>query len=399
MPRGLFIALIVVTAAAGAGKQLATTDRPDAFQDGGDCPYYAAAAESILRDGDLDLRNQLDPDGTGFAKHSGFVAIAQDGETIVLKQSLLMPILSLPSLAAFGKFGLLLYNVTQLGLLVYGVSLLGGDTPGSRLIALAGYLTTPFLPYTFNYSPDVLATALVVWTYVAAARGHWAWCGLLAGLAVWSKPYLGVVLLPAALLVLHGGSRAVLTAGSAAIIGVAPFFAFNTLLFGSPLVTGYDREARIAEDGAIVIADHYSLFHQPILQGLGNLLLDAKLGLLPTAPLWVLWPAGAWLMLRRGRADRRLAAALVLGIAANLLLFARYDKWYGTIHGNRFLFPALAFGLALIGPLADRGWAHLRGLNRRSSRSSVHYSGSPCIPSPPERVSTVDRTVTVSVPE
>lgn len=363
MPRGLFIALLIVAAAAGAGKRLAVADRPYAFQDGGDCPYYTATAESLLHDGDLDLRNQLDPAGAGLQKHSGFVAVSPNG-TIVPKHSALLPILSLPFLAAFGKLGLLVFNVALTCLLVYGIAVLGGDTPAARLVALAGYLTTPFLPYTFNFSPDVLGAALAVWAFVAAARGRWAWCGLLAGLAVWGKLYLGVVLLPLALLVVPGGKRAVLIAGACAVVAVAPMLALNAALYGGPLVTGYDRQAMVTDDNELVIIDHYSQFNQPALRGLANLLFDDEVGLLPTAPLWFLWPAGAWALARRGGAERRQALALGLAIVANLLVFVRYDQWHASIRGNRFLFPAIALGLALVGPLAQQGWEQLARVRR-----------------------------------
>lgn len=358
MPRGLFLAVLVFAAAAGVGKQLATADRPNAFQDGGDCPYYTATAESLLHDGDFDLRNQIDPEGAGLAKHSGFVSVSPGG-TIVPKHPTLLPVLSLPFLAAFGKTGLLLFNVLQTCLLVYGVAVLGGDTPPARAAALAGYLTTPLLPYTFNFSPDVLGAALVVWAYVAAVRKQWAWCGLLAGLAVWAKLYLGAILLPAALLVFPGGRRAVLTAAACAAVALAPMLALNAHLYGGPLTTGYDRQAMVTADGGLALMDHYSQFNQPLLPGLAHLLFDGKIGLLPTAPLWFLWPAGAWLLARRGRVELRLALALVAAIAANLLIFARYDQWHASIFGNRFLFPALALGLALLGPLAQQGWVRL----------------------------------------
>ena len=41
-------------------------------------------------------------------------------------------------------------------------------------------------------------------------------------------------------------------------------------------------------------------------------------------------------------------------VDANLLLFAPYDEWNASEWGNRFLFPGLAAGLALQGPLWDR---------------------------------------------
>jgi hypothetical protein len=169
--------------------------------------------------------------------------------------------------------------------------------------------------------------------------------------------------------------------------------ALNAHLYGGPLTTGYDRQAMVTDDGELVIIDHYSQFNQPLLPGLAHLLLDGEIGLLPTAPLWCLWPAGAWVLARRGGVERRLAIALAAAIVANLLIFARYDQWHASIFGNRFLFPALALGLALLGPLADRGWVYLRGLSWGSSKRSDSGSVNPESTSPPVSASAADKTV------
>jgi len=238
--------------------------------------------------------------------------------------------------------------------LLYGVTLLAGGGPGARLLALAGYISTPFLAYTFNYSPDVLGTALLVWSYVFGLRNRPIVCGLLAGLAVWAKVYLALLLLPLALIVLPQGWKATLACGVMAFIGVLPMLAINTHLFGAPWITGYDREAHVMPDG-IAVSDHYSRFNQPILAGLGNLLFNKDIGMLRTAPLWFLWPIGLIVAWRFAPKPARLGlVALTLALLLNLLFFAHYDEWDTSVFGNRFLFPALALGLALQGPLWEK---------------------------------------------
>ncbi len=363
MSRCLFVALLAVVLLAVTGVKLLKADRPDAFMIG-DCPYYAITAQSLLQDGDFNLGNQLGTDPDALRPHSGFFTLGAN-ESIVPKHSTLMPIVSVPFLAAFGTFGFLVFNVLQVGLLVYGIAVLGGDTPAARIAALVGYLLTPLLAYTFNYSPDVFGAALVVWAYAAAARGRWVWCGLLAGLAVWAKVYLALILLPLAILVLPGGRRAVLRTGAAAVVAVVPMLATNAALYGSPLGTGYDREGRVTDAGELTTVEHYSRFNQPLLTGLKNLMLDRRIGALWTAPIWFLWPAGVWLSVRAGGAARRLAIALTLAIIVNVVLFAMYDDWATTSSGNRFLFPAFAFGLALQEPI----WRRVMG--RVSPRAEV----------------------------
>jgi len=46
--------------------------------------------------------------------------------------------------------------------------------------------------------------------------------------------------------------------------------------------------------------------------------------------------------------------SLVLSLVINILFFARYDEWDASVFGNRFLFPAMAVGFALQGPLWQR---------------------------------------------
>ncbi|MCE9534124.1 MAG: hypothetical protein K8T89_23845 [Planctomycetes bacterium] len=321
----------------------------------GDCPYYAATAESLLRDGDWDLRNQLPGD---LKDHEGFFALSKDNR-IVSKHSVLLPIVSIPFLFQFGKAGLLIVSIVQTFALIVGIAVLAGDTPKSRLLALVAYLSTPFLQYTFNYSPDVLSTALAVWAFIFAIRHQPIRCGLLAGLAVWAKVYLALILLPLAILVLPLGWRATLRCVVASLIAVAPMLAINAHLFGSPFTTGYDRDARVMPEG-FAITEHYSRFNQPILTGLGNLLFDGRIGLMRTAPLWFLWPFG---LFKAWRTNARWASlALAWSILLNLLFFARYDEWDASAFGNRFLFPAIAFGFALLAPI-------LAFMDRTPSRS------------------------------
>lgn len=317
----------------------------------GDCPYYAATAESLARDGDWDLRNQLPGD---LKDHEGFFALAADGR-IVPKHSTLLPILSVPFFLICGKAGFLVFNLLQSYLLIVGIVLLAGNTATGRLLGIIAYLSTPLLVYTFNYSPDVLGASFLIWAFVFAQRNRPIAAGVLVGLAVWAKIYLIVILLPLALIIVPLGRGATLRSFIGACLAIAPMLLINTLLFGAPWITGYDRDARITETGFIV-TEHYSRFHQPFFQGLGNLLFDDRIGLLRTAPLWFFWPIGLWWSLSKGRTpqERRAALALLISLLLNLAFFARYDEWNASEFGNRFLFPALAIGFVLQGPMWEK---------------------------------------------
>ena len=64
---------VVVAEVVAVGVGLAVSPRWTDFL-AGDCPYYAATAESLLRDGDFDLTNQLGPDRESLKAHHGFFA-------------------------------------------------------------------------------------------------------------------------------------------------------------------------------------------------------------------------------------------------------------------------------------------------------------------------------------
>lgn len=380
LSRGLFLACLVLAACGYSFSKWVIRDRPDPYLPG-DCPYYAAATESLLHDGDLDLANQLAPGKTGdelraeLRKHNSFYAVAPDG-SIVPKVSTLISFAAVPFYALLGKPGFLVFNILQLAVLASGIATLAGGTPSSRLLALVGCLISPFLPYTFNFSPDIFGAALVVGCYIAATRQQWFACGLLAGLSVWAKIYLAPIVLPAGLLVFATASeptsvrmrvKHIAVAIVAGLIGVAPLFATNAALYGGPLVTGYDREGHVTDDNQLFTMEHYSRFNQSIPTGLLNLLFDVdhKLGATWTAPIWSLWPLGAVVAWRLGR--RLWTVALVSGVMANLLVFAPYDMWEASMNGNRFLFPAFALGLAVQGPLWE-------AIAARWRRSRTHHS-------------------------
>ncbi|QEL16117.1 hypothetical protein [Limnoglobus roseus] len=320
----------------------------------GDCPYYAATTVSLVRDGDFEMRNQLEVSGQTLKDHDRFFAVSPTGG-IVPKHSTLMPIVAVPAYVLFGIWGFLAFGLLQMLALVYGISRLGGGTSSARVDALVGLLLSPLLAYSYNFSPDVFGTALVVWAFVCANERRWSWCGVLCAAAVWAKVYLAVILLPLAWVVLAEGRSASVRVGVWAVLGLLPMLVLHSNLYGSPLRTGYDCEGQFTPSGELVTSEHYSRFHQPVLEGLGNLLFDRDLGLVTKSAIWLGWPLGLWWAWRHPGRVRRVAGAMAASLVVNVLLFSRYDEWNASVHGNRFLFPSLALSLALQGPF----WHHV----------------------------------------
>lgn len=318
----------------------------------GDSLYYALTAESLVRDGDFDLTNQLLEDRPleshrdELKAHEGFFAVSPTAR-VVPKHSTLLPIVSLPFIALFGADGFLIANVALAIGLVLGVAKLGGDTPAASIVSLVLFATSSWLGYCQNFSPDLFVAALVAWSFAMVRSRRWLLAGLLAGFAVWAKVYAVVVLLPLALVLVPAGWRATFRFTVAAVLALAPMLVQNHVLYGGPFVTGYDRDARVDGDG-FRLTEHYSRFHQPWLTGMENVLFDGDAGMIRTAPLWFLTPF-ALVVCRRDR----FAWCLALGAIANVSFFAFYDEWNASTGGNRFLFPAVALGGGLLGLAAS----------------------------------------------
>lgn len=341
----------------------------------GDSNFYAAAADSLLRDGDLDLFNQC------FAGRGSIAEVMPElegtpggeygwatGGYLTLKQSPVLAAAAVPFYAVLGKPGCLLFNLIVLNLLLVGMVKLAGGSPAARAVVLLGFLSTPLWRYAFNFSPDVFLCALLVGSVWAARDQRPVLAGVLAGLAVSTKVYVVLFALPVTVVVWFVAGRRLLALfwlASGGVVGVLPGLLFNTWLFGAPWVTGYERQLNV-ENGVIGLATHTSLFRVPPLTGLQNLILDDRLGLLWTAPVWFAWPIAASIVLTRRFAPpsgRAWVVAAIGVILANLALFAPYAGWDATRVGNRYLFPAIVFGVAVIG-------AAVNSLTRKSAPSS-----------------------------
>jgi len=328
----------------------------------GDGPYYAETAVSLLYDRDLDLRNQL---AGGLAIHGPQIALGTDGAWYP-KHPVLLPVLALPFLGVFGMPGFLIFNLLVLaGLAAAMLRLARLHAPrvaaaGAVLLLLFG---TFVRAYAYNLSPDLLATLLLTLGVLALLKRRCVLGGLLLGGAVLGKLLL-VVALPFALVFATArfGVRGALRLAAGSALPLAFLALINASLFGSPLVTSYDRNVTLQE-GRIVATSHWSLFSNDILAGMRGEMLDPRHGLLPTAPVLLLVLPGALLLARRRRSD----ACFLLGLSASLvLLLAAYRDWAASHYGNRFLMPVLALSTPAIALALERGGIAARACLRHA---------------------------------
>lgn len=238
-------------------------------------------------------------------------------------------------------------------LLCVAAAQLGLSRLAAVAVALIYGLATPAWPHSKTFFAEPLTALLLFGSLVVAqgpgrrAGGWMALAGLLAGLAPAVKIQAGLFLPFLGLWVLwlgyaRGSWRGALVAGSAwglgAFGGLALLGAYQWLVFGNPLVSGYGSGAA-------------SVFQNDIWLGLYGLVLSPGKSLLLYAPPLLLWPPGVVLLWRR---DRGLAALCVALAAANLLFYARLNFWHGDgAWGPRYLTILLPFLVLPLAPVVE----------------------------------------------
>lgn len=342
----------------------------------GDCQYYFYTAVSLWNDGDLDLSNQLP---SPLSRHSGDVSLDLGGR-LVPKHPIWFPLLALPFIVAFGPPGALAFNLCQLALLLYltyHLAVRFARPPAASLaVILTGILS--FLPhYVWNFSPDVFVTLLLVAGLVSLPSDRSPvlircfTAGLLFGFAVVSKYPLFLALPGVPLLVGRPFRRTLSAFAAGFVLPLVAWACLNVHLFGSPLVTPYDRIA-VFQNDVTTVHSHRSDFDIPVWTGIRQQLFDRKLGLLFTTPVTLLALVGLPLLARR---DRR--AALYLGgtLLLIFLLFSKYQWWNASHRGNRFLMPIVVLATIPLAVLIDSTTRSLQG--RRGLTKTASGGASP----------------------
>ena len=358
--RAVAWSLIVVVLLAVVGPRLYFLYKPYTFLIG-DCPYYAATAISILRDHDLDLRNQLDG---GPEAHAWYVSQGPRGEWYS-KHPILMPLLTVPLLPLFGTNAFLIENVlVLLALAVVLYELARTAVPSTAAVggALATVLGSFLIRYDYNYSANLFASLLLSLAVLALLRDRSGAAGLLSGLACFAYTP-NFVALP--LLLVYAGWRGKGRGASVFAAAAAPALLAQGLLnlhmFGSMLVSPYMRIMSL-HDGQIVLHSHTGDFSNPMWEGIRGQLTDPVHGLVRTAPVLLMAVPGYGLWLRKQRNH----ALLCLSLGGLLfLVFSRYIWWATSNVGNRFLMPLVALSAPAVACAVEWLIERSRGLRRQ----------------------------------
>lgn len=260
------------------------------------------------------------------------VALGEDGSWYP-KHSWLMPALSTPFYLSMGKIGLLVFNVLAVFMMLLFAFRIGARLAGAwpaALMVAAFYLPSMALDkLTYCYAHDVMTSAFFLGAIDLIMGGRHRVGGLLAGFAIWGRPYNVLVLLPFLLLFVFPKRRwrPLGEALAFAAIPLTIFAAANTAMFGAPWELSYNH-VLITENYEMVTEDHALHLNKDFWEGLGDHLWGSAsgpwgaTGLFRAFPAAILLIPGAVILWRR---RWWLGTAFTGSLVINLALLARWE--------------------------------------------------------------------------
>lgn len=352
-----------------------------------DEPHYLLIAQSIIRDGDLDLVNDYAGDYSSFypGRLPDVHAIGV-GSALFPIRDLGLPLLAAVPYALAGRVGVLVLMCLAAAALVFQLYLLLRDLRFRPRVAFLAVATTtlahPILTYTTQIYPELLV-ALVFVTVARLVRAGPLTTPLqlaLASALVGTLPLfstrawpiavgLGLVVAYAALRPAFDGGRFV--ASRAALRAAAGALPFVALVLALSLLNWRMFGVFLPSAGYYLIRDRQEvLAFAPHVGGIG-LVLDRVFGLIPRAPLYLLGFLGAGVLWRKARTGHGPeVAALVLGSGLSFLYIANIAYWWADggpasrylVGGIPLFVAAVAGGWEVLLAWSGRLGAALRGI-------------------------------------
>jgi hypothetical protein len=327
-PRALFAISLLVCASWG-------TRYAGSLRVSGDEPHYLLMAQSLWREHDLDLRDNLAREDyreyTPGVITPHYAAPRRDGRPFPA-HSPGLPFVLAPLYALGGRAACVLFLALAAALTATLAHLLALRATGDARAALLAWALAsgpPLFFYAFHVYSEAPSALALAGGLAALLSPPGVGMALLGAVAAAALPWLHVKMVPAAaalgviaLVRLRGRPLAafLLTAGAAAAV----FFAYYEHIFG------------VATPLAIYGGTPRDLDGAP-LRALAGLLLDRSFGLLTCAPAFVVALAGVAALGRRSVADRWAHALVAIGVVAPVLGWRMW--WGGQCPPARFLVP------------------------------------------------------------
>jgi hypothetical protein len=328
----------------------------------GDGPAYLMVAQSIVKDRDLDLRNNfahrdylrffpVEMPGAVFGDSLGSrargtqMAISQDHHTVpgangeeLARHDIGLSLAVLPGYAIAGRVGALVtlnLIAAAAALAVFEIALfLGGITAALHTWALFAF-SAPVLAFAGELFPEIVGAAATTWAALLvlrySARRSYSLLfliGVLLGLLPWicvrywiiagSLWLVALLLLVASTQSLSRSRRVLglLALGAPGLLSLGLFAWFDRMHFGTLLPNA----------GYIAIVSEQPQFFRRVDIGLLGLMFDRGFGLLPVAPIYLVAAAGLLILVRN---ERKCAAVLIVPALSYALFMSFSRYWYG----------------------------------------------------------------------
>jgi hypothetical protein len=363
-PAALFLILFAAYAATIGLDAFGNSDY------GGDEPHYLLAAESIVEDADVDVKDEYAE--RAYERFYPYELDRHGSETdgrLNEPHGVGFPLLIAPAYAVAGAHGVELFLAAIAAIAVvlgYLLAVRVVPDPWAIGAALAVGLSAPFVAYGSAVYPELSAAAALAGAALLAARleervrrrtafGCFALLGAL--------PWLGTKFVPAGLVIglfairsLTRGRRRTLAIGSVelALFSAALYVALNEALYDGPTPYAADDEGETATDASFpggYLERSYRLV---------ALFTDRDYGLLRWAPVFLLAFVGLWMLIRSRRdhlsravpdlrAGERLAVMCATALGLQLLVAALLaPTMFGFWFPPRHLLAALPLALPLV---------------------------------------------------
>lgn len=369
LPRAAFLPVVLAVYATMAARMQARVG-PE-----GDEPHYLMVAESLIRDGDLDLTRDY-AEGRYRAFHpeplEPHFRVRGSGGEIYSLHAIGLSLLLLPAYGLFGYAGASFFMALLAALLAREIRELIPESEGLAWIAA---LSPPLVHYAgliFTEVPAALALAFALRRLRRISELS-PRAALLAGGALALLPWLNVryaafpVLVLLYVLIERPAWRLMVAAAAPSALSAVGITAYHYALYGW-------------FDPTRVYGRRPELAFGSLGEGLPGLFLDQEFGLLVYAPLFAFVVPG---LVRLAR-DRRGDAALLVALVAVVVITAgSWPMWRGGFNPPaRFLVPLLpalalalraALGRGLGAPAALLvGWGLWTGLGGIARPELVH---------------------------
>ena len=351
-----------------------------------DASFYATIARGLVTHLSLDQR-KVQPQSWYSGQHPGYASLDMYWSDVSVgrsgawypKHPFLVSVAAAPFYLLFGMAGFLIFNV-----LCVIVMLMSAYLIAARIApAAAGAMAVVFIAasptlvdHTYLLSADVFNATLIAAGTLLLYERRLRTAGVLLGLALWARPVTAVLVVPVVVAALAGkiDRRQLRTFVIAAAIPLVLAGIANTIMYGAPWVTSYDR-ILVVENRVPTTRSARDLFTNTLDAGARLMFLDREHGLVANALPALIAVVG---LVPLARHDWRLAAGMAVALIGFVFAYVRY-RYFNA----RFFF---AWQALLIVPLAallgDVGALVLGGARRARALAPRLSAAASRIPKP-----------------